>query len=501
MARMPTRPKTSNGAIAVAAALAVSCILCWMFLLPGLTELANSDAAGNGLSQALAAFLALALWTLLALLAFLTWATGGMPTLPAIAALVLVPVSGVATLAALELLAAPNEPPFLWPIIVPAGAPPLVIAFCLWSVIPRWRARIPAVAASGVVWGGVLALCLSVGVMDSIRSAARQHEAAALDKWRAELAAVPANAPLWEWTRFLGKGVYDEGEVVNTIRRLDRRQAEAEIMLERGDFPFGYLGRFDLDPTPAICEKARALLRRRVEPLIAKTPNSRPYADVAYQVAGALYAMQWLVGYDCPCNEESLAWESMANGYRDPNFDVVELARLRDPKKLGRTLREYPEKFSMLTPKAHLKAWLRFAEDREYHDAALAGARRLDHRTADAVEMLEDKNSEPGNFYLMRMIPELDLEATPRLCQGALALVRADLSQIYRPSADNPMPYDELLERLGEGRPLTALQWLAGHGCDAEAELTEAEAVVRTYQDSLFRSVMLSSLEELRHKP
>jgi hypothetical protein len=48
---------------------------------------------------------------------------------------------------------------------------------------------------------------------------------------------------------------------------------------------------------------------------------------------------------------------------------------------------------------------------------------------------------------------------------------------------------------------LTALKWLAGHGCNAEAELSEAEDVVRTYQDSPDRAAMLASLAQLRRKP
>src|ERR1700694_23704 len=143
-------------------------------------------------------------------------------------------------------------------------------------------------------------------------------------------------------------------------------------MLDRGDFPLGYLGRFDLDPTPAICEKARNLLRQRVAPLVPKTPDTEPYAKVFWDVSDALAAMKWLVGYECSCDAESLAWESMANAYQNPNFDVVELRELRDPKTLGRTLREYPERFSMLSPKSHLKAWLRYADDKLLREQALA---------------------------------------------------------------------------------------------------------------------------------
>jgi hypothetical protein len=57
-----------------------------------------------------------------------------------------------------------------------------------------------------------------------------------------------------------------------------------------------------------------------------------------------------------------------------------------------------------------------------------------------------------------------------------------------------------LLERLGAGEPLTALQWLAGHGCGAEAELGEAEQVVRAYQDSPERQAVLASLAALHRR-
>ena len=70
---------------------------------------------------------------------------------------------------------------------------------------------------------------------------------------------------------------------------------------------------------------------------------------------------------------------------------------------------------------------------------------------------------------------------------------------IARPP-DNPLPYRELPARLGAGAPLTALQWLAGHGCDAEGELAQAEEVVRAYQDSPERQAMLASLAALHHK-
>jgi len=272
-------------------------------------------------------------------------------------------------------------------------------------------------------------------------------------------------------------------------------------MLERGDFPLGFLGRLDLTPTPSICDKARALLRRQVQPLVLQTPNSKRFSEIAWPVANALAAMKWLVGHDCSCDAESQAWETMASAYRDTNFDVVELRELRDPKNLGRQVREYPERFSMLTPKAHLKAWLSFADKDEYREQALAGARKLDHRTTDAVAMLTDKYDISAPWQVLKYMPELDLEMTAPLCQAALNQIHGDIAKVYRPKADDPpRPYSELLERLGAYEPLTALVWAAGHGCEAEPELSEAEEVILTYRDSPARVGMLATLEKLHRK-
>jgi hypothetical protein len=55
-----------------------------------------------------------------------------------------------------------------------------------------------------------------------------------------------------------------KSDSIDSIRKLARRQSEAELAIDRGDFPLQYLGSFDLTPTPAICDKTRALLRRQV---------------------------------------------------------------------------------------------------------------------------------------------------------------------------------------------------------------------------------------------
>jgi hypothetical protein len=211
--------------------------------------------------------------------------------------------------------------------------------------------------------------------------------------------------------------------------------------------------------------------------------------------------MSWLVGYDCPCDAELLAWETMAKGYSDFNFDVYRLAELRDPKELGRILRERPERFSMLGPASHLKGWLRFADDKDLHDRALAGARALDRRTADAVEILLDQYDEESRWKLLRYLTALDLEATLPSCANALSALHGQFTKVYRPGPNNePRPYSELLARLGNGEQLPDLIWLAGHGCAAGPELNEALTLVNAYRDSPGRAEMLATLMQLGDK-
>ncbi|MHB8270165.1 hypothetical protein [Bradyrhizobium sp.] len=495
---MPTA-KVSNGAIAGGIVLSALIGLLWALNLATLASLGNSDAAGNAIGEAYAAIQIIALWSLLTVLTVVAYLKGAAPKAAKAAALVIVPASGFAAMAAADLLARAYLSPFLWPLVIPAFVPPLVVIWCFLAL--RGRTRMAGIAL-GTLPVVIVAVCLLIQPLSLMRKAVNDAETARLQKYDADLARVPVGAPMSEWTPFLDtRDDTKRAKVLDSIRSLELRQAQAEQMLDRGDFPLGYLGFFDLDPTPALCNKARNLLRKRVAPLVLKSPNSKPYSDIAVQVSDAVAGMSWLVGYDCSCDAESAAWESMAKDYRDTNFDVYRLAELRDPKELGRTLRERPERFSMLGPKSHLKGWLRFADDKDLRERALAGARALDHRTADAVDIFVNKYDDESKWKLLRYLTALDLEATMPLCANALSQLHGQFARVYRPGpSDEPRPYSELLERLGNGEQLSDLIWLAGHGCDAGPELSEATVLVNAYRDSPGRKEMLAELTRLQEK-
>ena len=493
---MPT-PKTSSGAIAGGIVLGALIGLLWTLNLATLASLGNSDAAGNAIGEAYAAIQVIALWSLLTVLTVVACFKGVAPKAAKAAALVIVPASGFAAMAAADLLARAYLSPFLWPLVIPAAIPPLVVIWCFLALRGPTRMAGTTLGALPVV---MVAVCLLIQPLSLMRKVVNDAETARLQKYDTDLARVPAGAPMWEWTPFLDTRDDTKREkVLDSIRGLEQRQTQAEQMLDRGDFPLGYLGFFDLDPTPALCDKARNLLRKQVAPLVLKTPDSKPYSEVAVQVSDAVAGMDWLVGYDCSCDAESAAWEVMAKGYKDTNFDVHRLAELRDPKELGRTLRERPERFSMLGPKSHLKGWLKFADDKDLQEQALAGARALDHRTTDAVSIFVNKYDDESKWKLLRYLTALDLETTMPLCANALSQLHGQFAKVYRPGPnDEPRPYSELLERLGNGEQLPDLIWLAGHGCDAQPELGEAVALVNAYRDSPGRAEMLAELMRLQ---
>jgi len=500
---MPTAAIASTGAIAASAVLGGLALLIWAWDLALLNSLTGSDAAGNGMSQGFAALGMIVLWVLLGILVLIAAVKGEVPAAVLIAALVLIPLSGLASGAAMDLLTKPSVTPFMWPIITPAVVPPLVIAFCFWALVPSLRSAVPIWPVAAIVWGSILIVSVAIGPMRHLRQQFDAQQAANYARVDAEFASLPADAPLWDLLPFLdGRGDYRlEQQVRARMSTLPRRQSDIETMLDRGDFPFEKfdLRSLDLDLTPTLCDKMRAGLRQRVAPLVLKTPGSRPYADIAAAVGGAADAMEWLVGYDCPCDAESLAWEAMAKGYAgDNNWDFYRVVKVREPAALGRTLLQYPPKFSLLTPRAHLKAWLSFVRDPDLRDQALAGARTLDHRTADAVDMLGD---EFGAYAVLDYLPELDLDATPALCQGAIQVLHRDIMQVYRPTADDPRSFQEFLERLRAERTIPALTWLAGHGCDVNDELSAVASLALAYQDAPERAPMLAELAQLQRKP
>lgn len=506
---MTTSPsRISKVALVAGLLLASACLLFTYFLTKEMSHTGGrGDPAGAAIGLAFVQMAFFLLFVLLTALMLTAGLCGAMPAYGRIALLLLAPAAFVAIKMAFELLTHPNDSPGLWALMVPAAAPTLIVAYCLWALIAPLRARVPARVASFVLLGALGLICAAILPLEAMRGRAVGASAARVADWEAKLAATPENAGLSRWIPFLNSAVYSVEEAARAkILALPSRQRDAEDMLARDEFPFRELSQIDLDPTPALCQNARASLSRRAAALALKPGEQPDFNKIADEFFGAGKAVQWLVSLACACDARALEWEALGRSYGASDNQVSDFVEARDPQKLGWTLYNDPPKTSMLTPKTPLRAWLYFAIGLSKSDPAerprlLAGARALDHRTADAVAWLQKGRRDSDLYVLLHFLPQLDLDTTPALCAAALSAIGDELDKVYKRTADNPLPFRELGERLGLGEPLAALLWLAGHGCDADAQLSEAQDVVAAYQPSPERETMAAALAKLKRSP
>src|SRR5262249_4971447 len=150
----------------------------------------------NGLAQAFAAIELFALWALLAILTVVAALNGAMPPVAKLAALILVPATGVAAVVAQNLLADPRITPYLWPLLVPAAVPPLVISFSLWALIPDLRRMVPASLAVGIFIAGLAGVCIALGPMIQARNVEVARLNAEREKIEQAYAGLSADASL-----------------------------------------------------------------------------------------------------------------------------------------------------------------------------------------------------------------------------------------------------------------------------------------------------------------
>jgi hypothetical protein len=256
---MPSHQPIKSSARVAGALLAIACALLWVSVVSVLSDLSGGDAAGTAMTEGFAAIGIVLLYVPIAALALVAALGGDIPPSGRFALVVLVPASLCAVFAAFSLLEQQQLAPGLWPLAIPVGAPPLIVLYCLWALTP-FHAYVSARVVNVVVWGGVGLLCLALLPLFLVRDRANQRVAANIADWQTKFDATPADAPLAQWLPFLDCGVYPvEQAATKAILALPRRQSDAEAMLDRDEFDFDKLDRFDLDPTPAFCDKGARL--------------------------------------------------------------------------------------------------------------------------------------------------------------------------------------------------------------------------------------------------
>jgi len=159
--------------------------------------------------------------------------------------------------------------------------------------------------------------------------------------------------------------------------------------------------------------------------------------------------------------------------------------------------RRWESDINKLGPDSPLAAWLEYVNgstaSEPLHQQALDGARRVNHRQADAIGLLDQ-----GQIRRLAELWQLDIAGTPALCSA------------YNQSLHRLATSDEVYElKVGEDleRQLPNLRFLAAANCDLDATLAAAEArvqkllVIYPDGDSHERWTKLQAdLGALRHK-
>ena len=123
---------------------------------------------------------------------------------------------------------------------------------------------------------------------------------------------------------------------------------------------------------------------------------------------------------------------------------------------------------------------------------ALEALRHVERRQSDIEEMLGY-----GITASMALLPELDLKATPQLCEAAKTYLRKNAKDSRRRPQNEPVPF-ELTSY--EKASLEGIRWVALHGCDCTAEIEVLQDSARTQLDSADRKTFLGVLDEIKHQ-
>jgi hypothetical protein len=204
----------------------------------------------------------------------------------------------------------------------------VVIGFALWAHVSTLRESIPA-GRGGFLAATALVL-FSVAPWPALvyrrRHRARDRvaaETARLERGREQnLAAfrrLSQESELSEWLAFRLPDNELRAEALQGIRRLQRRQGDAEELMRRGlDTFWEDVPNLDLMATPVICERARHFLQGRAREIQPHHPENPPrFALMAERVEPYLATMQWLVDKGCTCDAELAAIEAAVRGYPD----------------------------------------------------------------------------------------------------------------------------------------------------------------------------------------
>jgi hypothetical protein len=293
------------------AILLVLAVVLYAGMMGSLSGAPYSDAAGRGMALAFGAILATLLSIVLAILLIVAAVKGEMSLAGKIGAFILLPAATVAIWIAGDAYGR-RDYSAIW---VPALLPPFFLLYALRARFAPLRQRVRELVANIVLGIAVLVLAgvpLVRLAMPVPRDLAAEARAAAEAKARgerqqqaeqerkmleeAQFAALGPDSPIKDYLVYL-QSTERHDRALAGIRRARNRQADAIEQLQLGHMrELPELWRFNLEPTPALCEAYGSALTSAAA---AVTKARSDYLALAIDLEWQLDNMQWFVKEHC----------------------------------------------------------------------------------------------------------------------------------------------------------------------------------------------------------
>ncbi|HEY6248798.1 MAG TPA: hypothetical protein VI685_02490 [Candidatus Angelobacter sp.] len=305
----------------------------WMITIQGGLTQHDSDPAGNAMSRGFAALGSIVLWIVLVVLLLVAAARVDTPSWAGAVWFILPIAAGIAATSTIDFMGKVRG--LKWPIILPAVAPAIVLAYAGWCFFPTLQAKTGILRPSLIAWMAMV-LLLPIPLLARWRHALVQaaipqpspEELARAEAQRAEeqqrqlvesFQGLTSDSSLNDWWRYASMGKGFRQAAMDGARGAKSRQSDVVAMLPSASKAFFVaIPQLDLQVTAEIEQAMRAYLRDQVARLM-------PYSldgSITTQVVTEWYqdyfpTIRWLIENHGSCNDELVLLANAVSKYPD----------------------------------------------------------------------------------------------------------------------------------------------------------------------------------------
>lgn len=313
--------------------LVLTALPLWMITIQGGLTQHDSDAAGNAMSQGFTALGSIVLWIVLVVLLLVASARVNTPSWAGLVWFILPIAVGIAATSSLDFMGKVSG--LKWPIILPAVAPGIVLAYSGWCFFPNLQAKTGILWPSLIAWM-VMVLLLPIPLLARWCHAVAQaaipkpspEELARAEAQRAEeeqrqlvesFQQLTSDSSLNDWWRYASMGKGFRQAAMEGARGAKSRQSDVVAILPSASKAFFVaIPQLDLQVTAEIEQAMRAYLRDQVARLMPYTPGGSITTKVVTEWYQDYFpTIQWLIENHGSCNDELVLLANAVSTYPD----------------------------------------------------------------------------------------------------------------------------------------------------------------------------------------